>query len=101
MKIIFTKKNSLLNIILGDYESYEQLLKEVIDKEHVEQHGENGVTKTVGYKIPFVAPENPAEKKCAEHEESKNRTIQVLNIPLEIEWKKIEGVFSKYGKIVD
>jgi hypothetical protein len=99
IKVVHAAKTNRIIVIVGDKDTYEALLKEEIDETSILIEGENGEEKVVGNKISFTALGKPIDKKREEQNASKNRTVQVINIPLETQRKQILSVLSKEGKI--
>ncbi|EXX63518.1 uncharacterized protein OCT59_002425 [Rhizophagus irregularis] len=47
----------------------------------------------------FTPVENKIEKICEENSKTKDRTIQVVNIPIYMQNKELRAIFSRYGEL--
>jgi prefoldin subunit 5 len=95
------RDSNLIFITVRNQDGADRLLDLVFNDERTEQDGENGNIVTVGQKIPFVLMENRKQIRKETREKSKNRTIQIVNIPIEMRDYRVRGTFEKYGEIED
>src|SRR5215469_4005309 len=82
-------------------EEHDKLMNEKIDqtKTVTENLEDDSASKVIGQMVPFISYQVKAAEIQNQQQESKPRTIQVINIPIETTKDQIMGVFSKFGSI--
>lgn len=101
IKVVNMPKQRKFKIHVYNKEDYDNFIKLEINDTITVQDGETNEPTIQGKIVKFQPMGQTAAEKRKENELCKERTIQVINIPLEIEYNTIKRHFTQFGSITE